>query len=68
MDRGEASGGGVREDLPAWRCVAAGRRGAPRDLEVDIVTLNHLFGIVPGDVASKRNATSAAIHPHDGRM
>jgi hypothetical protein len=32
-----------------------------------VVTLKHLFGIVPKDVAMKGNSTSAAIHGVDGR-
>ena len=40
----------------------------PHDQEVDgFVTLKHLFGIVPRDVAMIGNATSAAIHRDDGR-
>jgi hypothetical protein len=40
---------------------------APHDQEVDGVTLKHLFGIVPEDVAMKGNSTSAAIQVIDGR-
>jgi len=50
------------------RGVAAGGFGGPHDQEVDrFVTLKHLFGIVPRDVAMKRNSTSATIHGVDGR-
>ena len=55
------------EVLPGMRGVAAGGLG-PHDQEVDrFVTLKHLFGIVPRDVAMKRNTTSATIHGVDGR-
>ena len=41
----------------------------PHDQEVDgFVTLKHLFGIVPWDVAMKGNTTSATIHGGDGRI
>ena len=50
------------------RGVAAGGFWEPHDQEVDrFVTLKHLFGIVPRDVAMKGNSTSAAIHGGDGR-
>jgi hypothetical protein len=48
----------------ASRSGGAGRLVSGR---LTVVTLNHLFGIVPQDVAMKRNATSATIHPHEGR-
>ena len=41
----------------------------PHDQEVDgFVTLKHLFGIVPEDVAKKGNTTSATIHGVDSRI
>jgi len=50
------------------RGVAAGGFGEPHDQEVDgFVTLKHLFGIVPEDVAKKGNTTSATIHGVDSR-
>ena len=49
------------------RGVAAGGL-EPHDQEVDrFVTLKHLFGIVPRDVAMKGNVTSATIHGVDSR-
>ena len=54
--------------MPEMRGVAAGGFWEPHDQEVDrFVTLKHLFGIVPRDVAMKRNTTSATIHRVDGR-
>ena len=55
------------------RAGNAGRRGrrlvGPHDQEVDeFVTLKHLFGIVPEDVAKKGNTTSATIHGVDSRI
>ena len=56
------------EAVPGMRGVAAGGFG-PHDQEVDrFVTLKHLFGIVPRDVAMKGNATSATTHGGDGRI
>ena len=56
------------EAVPGLRGVAAGGCGGPHDQEVDrFVTLKHLFGIVPRDVAMKGNTTSATIHRVDGR-
>jgi len=53
--------------LPGMRGVAAGGL-EPHDQEVDrFVTLKHLFGIVPRDVAMKGNVTSATIHGVDSR-
>ena len=47
------------------RAIAAAN---PHDQEVDrFVTLKHLFGIVPWNVAMIGNATCAAIHGGDGR-
>ena len=58
----------VWEAVPGMRGAAAGGLGGPHDQEVDrFVTLKHLFGIVPRDVAMIGNSTSAAIHRDDSR-
>ena len=50
--------------------MIAARRGRRQSLPIrrlTVVTLQHLFGIVPKDVTMRKNSTSAATHSNEGR-